>query len=381
MRIALVNNQAFTVWQFRRGLIQELVSRGVDVTVITPPGPFIDRIETLGARHLAVPFEQYVNLGSDIRLLSELYRVYCRERFDLVHNITIKPNIFSTFAASLARVPRIVGLVPGLGHMYADQSGLRHQALRETVTSLYRLAFCLNRRVWFQNEDDLSFFVSKRVVSRSKAVLIRGSGVDLQEYSPSSVDQRAVDALRQELNIGPGTMVASMMARAYWSKGVREFVDAAHQLGHTRDVRFLLVGSIEHGPDAVPAEFLHERFSSQFQWLGFRTDVRELLALSNVVTLPSYYREGIPRTLLEALAMAKPVITTDSVGCREVVDHGRNGYLIPPRDVSALCEAIARFVNQPTLQQQFGHYSRQKAEREFGEQIVIQKVLSELYGF
>jgi len=172
-----------------------------------------------------------------------------------------------------------------------------------------------------------------------------------------------------------------MVARMVWSKGVREFVEAAKLLqAQHADTKFLLVGDVEPGsPLAISNEYLTRGVSDNVIWLGFRRDARELTALSDVVVLPSYYREGVPLTLLEGMSLGKPVVTTDSVGCREVVEEGRNGYLVPTRDPHALAEAIGRLLNDPVLRAEMGASGRSWVEREFNEKLIVARVIKELY--
>jgi N,N'-diacetylbacillosaminyl-diphospho-undecaprenol alpha-1,3-N-acetylgalactosaminyltransferase len=170
-----------------------------------------------------------------------------------------------------------------------------------------------------------------------------------------------------------------MPARAYWSKGVGEFVMAAQMLSGRSNLVCLLAGAAENGPDAVPPAYLDAHRSTVFRWLGFRQDVRELIALADIVVLPSYYPEGVPKSLLEAMAMGKPIITTDNRGCREVVEDGKNGFMIPIKDAKALAEAISRLLDDRQMQVVFGAYSRTKASREFDETIVAEQVLTRLY--
>jgi len=384
VKIAIVNNQAFTLWQFRRGLIRRLMEDGHDVLLITPAGPqsqsYIEQLRGLGARHVALALDQYVDPTGDVRFLFELTKLLRTERIDLVHNITIKANILGTIAAKLAGVRRVVGLVPGLGHVYVDRPGIRAWLVRNVATLLYGIIFRLNYRVWLQNEDNLEFLVRARLLPRKKAVLIRGSGVDLTEYSPECVDPKRLEALREELGITDGRPLVLMAARAHWRKGVREFFTAAELVGREMPALFALAGAAEGTVGVARPEDLEAQESKHFRWLGFRSDVRELIALSDVVTLPSFYPEGVPRSLLEALAIGKPIVTTDSVGCRETVDDGVNGFLVPPQNAGALAAAIATLLRDADLRRRFGARSREKAKREFDERLVVDRVLKEVYG-
>ncbi|MBI2524629.1 MAG: glycosyltransferase family 4 protein [Candidatus Rokubacteria bacterium] len=385
MKIALVINDDFTMWHFRGGLITALLRRGHDVTTVTPPGPYVAKLEALGARHIAVPMDRFMNPGNDFLTMIRLYRVFRRGRYDIVHNMQIKPAVFGSIAARLARVPWVVSLVPGLGYpFFVSEPGVRLKALAWLILELLRLSGRLSDKVWFQNPDDMAFFIARGLVGRDRAVLIRGGGVDVEQYSPESVDPGRVLALRQELGLdGAGPVVVMVVARMIWCKGVREFIEAAERLRSTApSVRFVLVGPFEHGhPDAIPPAYFQDKTAPNFIALThFRTDIREILALAAAVVLPSYFREGVPRVLLEALALAKPIVTTDRPGCREVVDDGTNGYLVPARDSAALAGAIGRLVEDEGTREKFGRCSRWKAETEFAESIIVKRIITEVYG-
>jgi N,N'-diacetylbacillosaminyl-diphospho-undecaprenol alpha-1,3-N-acetylgalactosaminyltransferase len=379
MKVAINVPADFAVWTFHRGLIAALQSRDADVTIIGPPGEYVEAIRRLGTRYITVELDRFMNPAKDMKLLGAFYRIFRRENFDLVHNHTIKPNIYGTLAAKLAGVRPILGSVRGRGSMFTEAPGLKRRTLKMIAMNLYRYAFRFIDRVQFLNGDDLDFFVATGMLRRDKAVLIRSSGVNLAEYSSIGLSQDYLRRLRSELGITADMRVVTMVARAYWSKGVREFVESAHRIEQRHPVKFLLVGSVEDGPDAVPETYLREQATDSFQWLNYRKDVRELMALSDVVVLPSYYPEGVPRSMLEAMAMEKPVVTTDSIGCREVVDHCRNGFMIPVRNSRALTTAIDYLLRDDAMRLKFGRYSRRKVEQEFDERVIVERVLTDLY--
>jgi len=308
-----------------------------------------------------------------------LYRIFRRERFDIVHNNTIKPNIYGALAAKLARSDAVYGAVRGRGAAFADTAEVRRKSLQRVVTSLYKLAFYFIDRVQFLNPDDLEFFVASGMIQRKKTTLIRSSGVNTSYFSREALNQKALGRLKLDLGISEGTLVVSMFARAHWTKGVREFIAAAKSLSLNYPVKFFLVGKTEDALDAVPIEYLQQQQSQSFRWLGWRNDVRELMAISDIVTLPSCYPEGVPRSLLEAMAMEKPIVTTDNIGCREVVEHGRNGFLVPTKDERFLATAIETLLHDASVRERFGRYSRRKVEHEFSEDIIVQQVLEKLY--
>jgi N,N'-diacetylbacillosaminyl-diphospho-undecaprenol alpha-1,3-N-acetylgalactosaminyltransferase len=383
MKIALVNPDAFTVWQFRRGLIEALMKQGVSVHVVNADDAYADRVKALGVTYHPVQFSRFLDIKGDAIYLASLWKIFRKESFDIVHNFTVKPNVYGAIAAKLAGVPRIIDTVEGLGFVFSCFKGLRGRLFQRLLVALYRLAFGLSDRVWFVNGDDMDFMVSSGIVRRQKAVLIRSIGINLTQYSMASVDSYRLENLKRELGVAPGVVLVSMIvSRLVWSKGVAEFVEAARMLlPHFPRARFILVGPVDEGsPDYVPMSFVEKELPPNVCWSDFRDDVRELLALSEVVVLPSYYGEGVPRILLEAMAMGKPIVATDNVGCREVVENGKNGFLVPVRDSSALAAAIETLITDDECRKQFGLYSRAKAEAEFDEAVVVKRVLGELYG-
>ncbi len=380
MNVALVAPTDRSIWTFRRKLISSLIGRGDTVTVICSRGEYMNHIKQLGAICISVKFGRFMNPVTDLRYLITLLNIFRKNKFDLVHCFTIKPNIFGVLAAKLFRARQVVTLVEGLGFAYREDHGLIAWISRKVVLWLYWLSCTLANKVWFINRDDLDLFLSSKIIHKCKAVFIRSVGVDSDEYCIESVDPLQQAQLRKEL--WNKRSYVTMVGRMIWSKGVREFVDAAAILEpRFPDVQFLLVGEIQDGsPLSVPREYLENEVGSNLKWLDFRQDVKDILAISDIVVLPSYYREGVPRSLLEAMAMAKPIVTTDSVGCREVVKNGENGYLVPIKDSSALADAISKLLDNPKKRTDFGSNGRLWVEKELDEKIVVERVLQELYG-
>ncbi len=378
----LVCNRAWGLWRFRRGLIEALLRRGIETVAVTPPGLHVEKIVRAGARHIPVALDEFVAPRRDLRLCFDLYRIFRAEKPDIVHNMTAKPNIYGSLAARLAGVPKIVSLVCGAGYGFGEGGGWKAAALRFLIRQLYRISGRVNSRMYFLNPDDRNLFLASGMVAPERAVLVRSEGVDLDEFSPANVDRDEAARLRAELRIQPPLQVVLMVVgRAIWSKGVREFVEAGKRVQALGlPVKFVLVGPIDHGnPDSVPEEYLRSAASPWFAHLGTQADVATTLALGDIIVFPSYYREGVPRVLLEALAMGKPVVTTDSVGCREVVDHGKNGFLVPVKDAGALAAAILTLLRNKELQAAFGAHSRAKARNEFDERKIVAQILSEVY--
>ena len=320
----------------------------------------------LGIPFVALPIDKHViNPSADLKLFWTLYRLYRIEQPSVVHHFTIKPVIYGSIAARLAGVPRIVNTVTGLGQVFVQDDSLW---LRHVVKRLYSIALACAHFTFFQNRDDLDYFISYGLVQRQKAGLLPGSGVDCSFFSPSFASFRSPDK--------PVTFL--MVARLLRVKGVEEFVEAARLVKEKfPTTQFQLLGPRdERNPTVVSvSELARWQDEGVVRWLGETTDVRPVIAQADVVTLPSYYREGTPRALLEAAAMAKPIITTENVGCREVVENGVNGYLVPVKDVKALAEAMIRLIQDPALRERMGKAGRAKVEQEFEERSVIKTVM------
>jgi len=370
-KIILVSRCAWTLYNFRAGLLRALKNEGHIVMGGGAGGDGFEKyILDLGIPFVALPVDKHViNPSADLKLFWTLYRLYRIEQPAVVHHFTIKPVIYGSIAARLAGVPRIVNTVTGLGQAFVQDDSLW---LRHVVQWLYSIALACAHFTFFQNRDDLDYFISYGLVQRQKAGLLPGSGVDCSFFSPSFSSFRSPDK--------PVTFL--MVARLLRVKGVEEFVEAARLVKKKFPTsQFQLLGPRdERNPTVVSvSELARWQDEGVVRWLGETTDVRPVIAQADVVTLPSYYREGTPRALLEAAAMAKPIITTENVGCREVVENGVNGYLVPVKDVKALAEAMIRLIQDPALRERMGKAGRAKVEQEFEERSVIKTVMA-AYG-
>lgn len=324
------------------------------------------------SRHGKNPFR-------DIRYLIRLYRIVQLIRPSIVHSFTIKPNIYGNLAAALAGVPKRINTISGLGYVYIG-SNIRKKILRFIVNLLYKIAFIFSHKVIFQNDDDCELFTEHyRIIPKGKTIVIKSSGVDCDYFSKDTVDGGRVAYLQKEFMIPNDAIVVSMIARMIWEKGIREFVEAAKLVRKEYpDVIFLLVGSLENGsPSAVPESYLHEE-SSTVKWLGHQRDIKHIIALSSVIALPSY-REGVPKVLLEAMAMSKPIITTNSVGCREVVKNEKNGYVVNIKDEMGLKQSIMLLIQNRHTMALFGENGRIAVEGEWRDTSIIRKQIA-LYG-
>ena len=359
-RLLIVVNDPGFFLSHRAPIATEASRQGFEVHVATPVGPAVQDISALGFFHHPLPMTRSgVNPLSEVRLFLHLYRLFRTVRPSLVHLVTIKPVLYGSLAARLAGVPAMVAAISGLGHVFTLGS-LKRRVLRMLVTLLYRAGLRhRTARVIFQNPVDRSVLVEAGCVRAAQAVMIRGSGVDLALC-------RMVAA-----PIGPPVFVFA--ARLLRSKGIGEFVAAADVLA-ARGIpaRCLAAGEPDpQNPDSVTlAEIENWRARGCVKFVGFRP-VAELFAAANVVVLPSYYGEGLPKVLMEAAACGRPVITTDMPGCRDAVEAGVTGILVSPRDIVALADAMADLAADEDRRARMGQAGRALAEREFGVEKIV----------
>lgn len=357
MKIGIVYNSMKDVAS-RAAMIGRLIANGHEIVAIAPFDGHEKAVRALGVKAVDIVMTRRGMLPwNELRVILALRKALQREAPSAVLLYTIKPIIYGSMAARMAGVGGIFSVVTGLGHMFVDGSGLAR--LRSLFASiLYKLALAFNERVFFQNQADMDLFLDKNLVTPGKSIRVAGSGVDTEYFAP------------QHSAGEEGHFV--LISRMLWTKGIGDYVSAARELRKRYpQARFTLVGPVDDNPAAIPLETLEgwDR-SGAVRYLGSKPDIRPILAKAAVYVLPSYYREGIPRTNLEALAMGKPVITTDMPGCRETVRDGVNGFLIPPRDEAALREAMERFLADPGIAMAMGASSRQLALDNFRREVV-----------
>ena len=365
-KILLVSRCAWTLYNYRKELIETLIADGYTVVGGGAGGDgFEPKIEALGIPFILIPVDKKtVNPTKDLKLLLALTRWYRREKPDIVHNFTIKPVIYGSIAARLAGVPRIINTIPGLGFSFTSEAP---KWVRSVVERLYRIALSFAEFTFFQNADDRSLFIERKIVRAEKSG-IAPEWVNTERFQPPE------KPLRDEAD----GVTFLMVARLLQEKGVAEFVEAARTIKSKHaNARFLLLGGRdERNPRVIPLKDL-ERWNAEgvIEWLGETQDVRDILGASDVMTLPSYYREGTPRALMEAAAMGKPIITTDNVGCREVVANEVNGLLVPVRDAPALASAMNRLIAEPLTRRAMGAAGREKMLREFDGPLIVEKIM------
>lgn len=355
-----------SVANFRGALLRDLAARGYKVHVSVPSPSEADAraIEALGAVLHQAPLERAgSNIAADLRYLHWLRRLIRQLQPELVLNYTIKPNIWGSLAARAENVAS-ASMVTGLGFALYPQQSLRWRAIGAATRWLYRRATAANRVVLFQNPDDRDDFIAAGCLADpKKARLVNGSGVDLSHFAPVPL---------------PAQAVFLMVARLLVSKGVREYAAAAMQiLAKRSDCRILLAGNLDDTPDCIDADELAHWQASGIEYLGWLDDVRPALAQASVFVLPSY-REGTPRTVLEASALGRPTITTDAPGCRETVLDGETGLLVPPRQVEELASAMEQIADDPATRARMGGAARSYCESRFSVSEVNKALIGHL---
>ena len=361
-------------------MMRTLREKGWTVYAIAPRGRYVKPIESTGA--VFVPWHvsgRSINPIAEMRSLFALVRIYRLIRPSVAHHFTIKPKIYGAIASRLARVPTIIASVTGLGYPLTGNTW-KARAIGSLIRPIHRFAYRSSDVVTFQNMGDRDLLVAKNYVPAAKTYYMPGgSGVDLTIFHPNAPKQTALASLRRDLGLPNDAVVIALIARMLWEKGVAEYRECARELRNRHhNARFLLVGPTEDGVTGyVPLRQLKKwTQDSTLIYLGERQDVREILALADVVVLPTYYGEGVPRILLEASAMARPVVSTDAPSCREAVEHGVTGLLVPPRNNAALNSAVERLIVDGELRKRFGSAARGKAEREFDEHKIIAQFLT-----
>ena len=358
MHVLMTVNAAWNIWNFRRPVVEALINDGYKVTVLAPYDKSVPDLERLGCRFLHLKMNlQGLNPIDDLRLARRFMRVFRQERPDIVISYTIRNNIFGAWVARVIGIPFLPN-VTGLGTAFLNGS------LLKTVSEyLYRQSFKALPIVFFQNADDSALFIEHAMIRREQVRLLPGSGIDLLYFAPAPMPC-----------VGePPTFL--MIARLLRDKGVLEFIDAARQVKATHpDARFQLLGAVDSANRSAIDAATVQRWVAEdvVEYLGTTSDVRPAIAAASCVVLPSY-REGAPRTLIEAAAMARPVIATDVPGCRAVVDRDLSGFLCEVRSAKSLAATMNQFIAfSPESSAAMGQAGRAKMEREYDHAYIVQ---------
>ena len=342
MKILIISGYSQSLVIFRGDMIREMIKCGHEVVTASPEDGYDDEIRRLGARPLRLPLSRNgTNPFADLSYYRRVKALIKEEQPELVLSYLIKPVIYGSLAASGAGVKNIYSMVTGLGYFFTNTS-FKAKLLRTPIVILYRRALKKCRNVFFQNGDDLKVFTDLKIVDEKKCVITNGSGVNIDRYTPKPLPQE-----NRFLLVG----------RILRDKGVIEYLEAAKKVSEKYpDAVFDLVGPLDTNPSALHEEDLKPYLSESVRYLGATKDVRPYIEKARVYVLPSY-REGTPRTVLEAMAMQRPVITTDAPGCRETVRDGVNGFLVPVKNADALAQKMIYLIENPDRAEEMARQS------------------------
>jgi glycosyltransferase involved in cell wall biosynthesis len=360
-KILIVSNISWTIYNFRLGLLKALKNNGFEVVAIALRDDYSPKIEREGFRLIALKqlVERGLNPFKDLKLLWEFYTIYKKEKPDLIIHYTIKPNIYGSISAIFNKT-KYINVITGLGYVF-----LKDSLLQKFIKFLYKVVFIHSQFIVFQNNEDREIFLNMNIVNKNKAILIKGSGVNTDFFSPNLSNSQPF--------IKDGT-VFLMIARMLYDKGVIEFVEAARLVKQKYpDAKFVLLGRCyNNNPSCIPEIFIKRWVKEGLvSYFPETDDVRPFIDNADVVVLPSY-REGLSKILLESMALEKPIITTDVAGCREIVENGVNGFLVPPKNGKLLAEAMIKMLELNNLERKMmGKKSRDKVKNEFDDKIVL----------
>ncbi|MEO1055139.1 MAG: glycosyltransferase family 4 protein [Bacteroidota bacterium] len=360
MKVAIVLNTSWNVYNFRMGLIKALQSNGIAVTVIAPKDRYSEKLIENDCEYIEVKMDSRgVNPIKDLALVAELYGIYKRIKPDVILHYTIKPNIYGTIAASLLRIP-VINNVCGLGTVF-----LKDSVFSRIAILMYRFAFKFPKLIFFQNDDDRKLFSKKKIIRKTAVETLPGSGIDLSRFSPAPFKRNE-------------RFTFLLVSRLIHDKGIIEYIDAVKKLkANGFQGKFQLLGAKDpKHKRGIPEEVINEWLENNvIEYLGTTDDVRPFIKDADCVVLPSY-REGTPRTLLEAASVAKPIVATDVPGCNNVVKDDFNGFLCQLRDSDDLANKMFKMASLQDQQlERFGNNGRKLVESKFDENIVVSKYL------
>lgn len=364
-KLFIVVNVDWFFLSHRKDVALRAQEAGWDVTIVTADTGKLKDIEAIGLKVINLPMSRSgMNIVEELKTLNWLRKLYKRERPDVVHHVGMKTILWGTLAAKFSKVKGVVNAISGLGGFFAeDNKGLLAKVMPMVLRFSHNRP---NLLCIFQNDDDWGLYVMHGIIRHEQGRFIKGSGVSLTDfcYTPEPTD---------------GKLKVILTARMIVEKGVFLLTEAAERLRekYGEKAEFLLIGGLDDHPGAITKEQLDAVCDGKYiQWLGYRTDVRDLLKQCHIVAFPSYYMEGLPKSLIEADAIGRPVITSNSVGCKETVEDGVNGFLIQPKDVDALTEKLDLLLGDAELRQKMGKASRAYAEKYFDIEVVIERHLN-----
>ena len=360
-KLFIVVNQDWFFLSHRLPIGVAAKEAGYDVSIVSEDTGVSDKIREAGLKTIDLPINKAgTNIKDEIKTFFFLYKLFRQEKPDIVHLVGLKTMLWGSLACRLAGVKAMVSAVCGLGVLFDEEHA--HSFMTRSILKVLRVTHNKKRlAVIFQNNDDKAIFLNAKIMKEEQCAFTNGSGINLQNYDYTP-----------EPNDGPIKVIFT--ARMVEDKGTMILIDAAKKLEseYKGKVQFLLCGGLDTNPNGITKEMLESRCDSEcIQWLGHRKDVLELLKQSHIMAFPSWYREGLPKSVIEAEAIGRPVVTTDSVGCRDTVIDGKNGYMIPIKDSYALAMALKKLIDNPALRQTMGKNAREFAVSRFDIKDVV----------
>ncbi len=352
MKFVLISPKNRTAYNFRGDLIKDIIAKGYEVVVTGPNDIDVDKIEALGAKFYKIPMEKTgVNPVSDLKYIKALKKLFKEEKPDITFGYTIKPVIYGAIAARLAKVKHRYSMIAGAGYVFVAKTA-KAKLIRFIVKLLYKIGFACAEKVVFMNPDDLNDFTSLKLLKKEKCVMVNGSGVNMERFERCGL---------------PEEPIFFMLSRALHSKGVSEYLEAAEKVKSKHpNAKFMYLGEIDESmQDSLKKEEVQYYIDKGIiNYYPEHPDVRIYYRQCSVFVLPSY-REGIPRTVQEAMSMGRPVIVTDAPGCRETVINGKTGFMVEAKNTDALSEAMCKFIESPQLIKTMGEESYNLCKEKF----------------
>jgi len=382
----LVCPEDFTVVLCCKWIIKYLQQLGHEVLVISPSNKndkfYSNKIKEFGVKHIDIKMNRHINILDDVKYVLSLYKIFNKYKLNSVFGVCTKPNIYAPIAAKIAKINKIYISIWGRGTTFLPTKSLNKKLLKFLLILLYRLSFSLSSKIWFTNPNDLNYFLDRKIINSKKTILTKNY-IDSDIYKPSVLSNQERINLLNEFSFNEKDIIIILVGRMIWSKGVKEFVDAAHILSNDFPyLKFLLVGAEEKcNYDSIPSEYLLNLVNYNYiRWTGFRTDIPNLYALSTIAVLPSYYKEGgYPRGITEPMSMEKPVIAANTIDCSLAISDKEDGLLVNPQDSEDLVSKIKYLLNNQSEMYEISKKARTKILNEFDEKKIIKGLIAELY--
>lgn len=370
---AFLSHMDLNLYLFRAPIIKELILRGHKVYVICPIGRKNEDLKKLGCEIINYAIDRKgLNPICERKYIDNIYNSIKNLKIDILHTFNAKPNIYGTYAAKKAGIPIIINLVEGMGSFYT-RNNIKYFIIRNIMEYLYKKTFTLSNGCIFVNTSDPEYLTAKKIIKKEKVKIIKSVGIDTQKFSMNNYSENELYNIKKYLNLEKDKLIILMVSRAIWDKGIKEYYEAANILkSKYTNLEFLFVGETDEGNySCASTEFLN---SGVVKWLGYREDIANITAICDIYVLPSY-REGLPVTLLEASSMAKPIVTTDTVGCKDVVDNNFNGFLVPIKNSNYLTKKISELVENKELRIKMGQNALKKVKNLFDIKNVVKQYM------